>query len=329
MRANVWSVLILSCLFLMSTAGANPGGVGLSSQDMQCGGACHGDADLNATSPYTIEIEHTSTAYAGLPTSIRLSIGNLDALESDIIGIFLLTDTTGFEDTPEDDGWTVISNSQGGDGNYAEIQKSGEFIHIDWTLLAPNTPGSQTFYGSVHHGSTGSSDIPYFGISSTPLTVQVVPVPENLPRIDPDADLPTQRQNGEVTEIILKTVEVENMTLEWRVQGGDLHSSTINSSNDQQWTFTIPATLTPDIVEWRVILSGNDIEQTSPWFQLSSLTDLSKVDNTAMYVQSFALLIFTAGLYLGLSRVSREGEGQTKQFDAIDDVLGQAGGEHK
>ncbi|MEK9731084.1 MAG: hypothetical protein VW230_04930 [Candidatus Poseidoniales archaeon] len=321
-------VLFLGLLILSSFSQANPGGVGPSTQDMQCGGACHGDADLNATSPYTITLEQTSTAYAGLPTSVRVEVSNLDQLQTSLIGVFLLTDTTGFEDTPEDDGWTTISHSEGGNENYLEVQHSGSSIAVEWVLRAPTSTGIYTFYASVHHGSAQQSDTPFFGISDQPIQIEVLPVPENLPRIDSDTILSTQRNNGEETAFVLSTIEVESVLVEWRLQGGQTHSFVAEQVGEQRWEIVIPATLSPDIVEWRVTLQGNDIEQTTPWLQISSLNENIDIDNTAMYIQSISLLIFSCGFYLALATLmSSPSQTQQKTFVSIEDEEDDQGGE--
>ena len=294
-------VLFVSLLCISSFSQANPGGVGPSTQDMQCGGACHGDADLNATSPFAIRLEQTSTAYAGLPMSMNVEVSNLDQMQIDVLGVFLLTDTTGFEDTPEDDGWAIVSNSEGGDENYVEAQPKSTSFGIGWVLKPPSEPGTFTFFASIHHGSTDQSGTPYFGISNVPLTIEVLPVPENLPRIDPQSVLPSQRNNGEQTTFTLSTLEAESVLIEWRLQDGDTQVFNATKTGEQQWDVTIPATLTPGIVEWRVTLEGNDIVQTSPWLQISSLSDSVDIDNSMLYLQSFALLVFSCGFYLGLT----------------------------
>lgn len=321
-------VLFVSLLCISSFSQANPGGVGPSTQDMQCGGACHGDADLNATSPFTIQIQQTSTAYAGLPMSLNVEVSNLDQMQIDVLGVFLLTDTTGFEDTPEDDGWAIVSNSQGGDENYVEAQPTSPSVDIGWVLKPPSEPGTFTFFASIHHGSTDQSGTPYFGISNEPLTIEVLPVPENLPRIDPGIVLPSQRNNGEQTTFTLSTLEVDTVLVEWRLQDGETHVFNATNLGEQQWEVTIPATLTPGIVEWRVTLEGNDIVQTSPWLQISSLSDSTDIDNSMLYLQSFALLVFSCGFYLGLTiLLPSKPVNQDKQFAPLDETDEYDGGE--
>ena len=49
-RVTLMAVMVVLLAF-SSLSGANPGGVGDGNFDMQCGGACHGDASQNQTSP--------------------------------------------------------------------------------------------------------------------------------------------------------------------------------------------------------------------------------------------------------------------------------------
>lgn len=49
MKQKLVVLLALSLLVPLHVSG-NPGGVGNGLENMQCGGACHGDANQNATS---------------------------------------------------------------------------------------------------------------------------------------------------------------------------------------------------------------------------------------------------------------------------------------
>ena len=120
-------------LAFSSLSGANPGGVGDGNFDMQCGGACHGDASQNQTSPALLQLSTDSTAYVNIPLSITAQISGVQFSSSDKIGLFLITDTTGHSDLPEDAGWTVLSDQNGGDNNYVELPASSltlSLIHI-------------------------------------------------------------------------------------------------------------------------------------------------------------------------------------------------------
>ena len=48
---RIFTLFVVASLLLVPTMGsANPNGVGEGTFDAQCGGACHGDADMNRSS---------------------------------------------------------------------------------------------------------------------------------------------------------------------------------------------------------------------------------------------------------------------------------------
>ena len=53
MKRGAVLCLVGLLLFAPSLGSANPSGVGEGTFDAQCGGACHGDADMNKSSPAT------------------------------------------------------------------------------------------------------------------------------------------------------------------------------------------------------------------------------------------------------------------------------------
>ena len=56
MKNRIHTTFVLLLLLLCSAFGAaDPGGNGDSIQNMQCGGACHGDASINETSVLPFE----------------------------------------------------------------------------------------------------------------------------------------------------------------------------------------------------------------------------------------------------------------------------------
>ena len=123
-------------LAFSSLSGANPGGVGDGNFDMQCGGACHGDASQNQTSPALLQLSIDNTAYANIPLAITARVSGIQFSSSDKVGLFLITDTTRHSDLPEDAGWTVISDQNGGDNNYVEFAASSlanEYT-ASWTI---------------------------------------------------------------------------------------------------------------------------------------------------------------------------------------------------
>ena len=198
---RIFTLFVVASLLLVPTMGsANPNGVGDGTFDAQCGGACHGDADMNRSSASTVTVSGPSTAYEGLPTSVDVTVSNIETTVSGLLGIFLLSDLSGAGDTPADDGWTIVSNSEGGTQNYVEVLvEPGQTEHtVSWTLRAPTT-GSYGLHAAIHHGTQDGSEAPFFGATIEPIEINVVPVPEALPRGSPAFGAPGGRAVGGVT----------------------------------------------------------------------------------------------------------------------------------
>ena len=95
-------LLVVTALLMAPSFGAaNPNGVGEGTFDAQCGGACHGDADMNRTSASTVSLEVPTVVYEGLLTSVSVTVTGVQTTSTGVLGIFLLSDVTGAEDTPE------------------------------------------------------------------------------------------------------------------------------------------------------------------------------------------------------------------------------------
>ena len=211
MKNRIHIVFILSLLLLCSAFGAaEPGGNGDSLRDMQCGGACHGDASINETSLASLTLSADDTIYVGIPTTLTLTATNLETSSSGIIGLFLLTDMTGHSDTPQDAGWEILSDANGGAVNYIErtLEPGQNESSISWVVRASSLD-STTFYAAIHHG--GGYSTPYFGSSASGLEVSVQAVPENLPRLAADFMPPTLRTIDTPTELNIQTQFTETL----------------------------------------------------------------------------------------------------------------------
>ena len=68
----------------------------------------------------------------------------------------------------------------------------------------------------------------------------------------------------ETTTVRLSTEAVSDLEVEWRVDGGMVRTATATSEGNGVWTFDIPASLEPVVVEWRVHLEGEGPAQTTP-----------------------------------------------------------------
>ena len=316
---RIFTLFVVASLLLVPTMGsANPNGVGEGTFDAQCGGACHGDADMNRSSASTVTVSGSSTAYEGLPTSVDVTVSNIETTVSGLLGIFLLSDLSGAGDTPADDGWTIVSNSEGGTQNYVEVLvEPGQTEHtVSWTLRAPTT-GSYGLHAAIHHGTQDGSEAPFFGSTIEPIEINVVPVPEDLPRLSPSFEPPVVRTVGEMTEVQLSTQAVDAVQVEWRVSGGPVQTATVVQLDQETWTFELPASLQPVTVEWRAHLQGEGPEQSTPWFALQSEDPSWSVDETAAYVQSLAMLLLFMVAFMSLQR-RNEDPIETTKDDAFD-----------
>ena len=310
--------IVVGMLLVMPSLGsANPNGVGSGTFDAQCGGACHGDADMNRSSPATVEVSAPDVAYEGLLTSASITVTDIQTTTSGLLGFFLLSDLSGADDTPDDAGWTVISNSEGGTENYVEAHiEAGQTEHtVEWTLRAPST-GQYLLYGAIHHGTEDGSEAPFFGASAAAAVVDVRQVPEDLPRLAADFEPPALRAVGETTTVMMTTAFVDDVRVEWRLPGGEATMVNVQSNGDA-WSFDLPATLQPVAVQWRAHLTGEGPEQTTPWFTLQSEEARWTVDENAAYLQSIAMTLAFMAAFLSLQRRRAPSDGDTtgKFFD--------------
>jgi hypothetical protein len=320
-RFTALSVVFL-LLFAPTLGSANPNGVGEGTFDAQCGGACHGDADMNKSSTSVVSVEAPSTAYEGLLTSVSITVEQIETTQTGLLGIFLLSSMNGAGDTPSDQGWDIVSNSEGGSENYVEVTVNpGQTKRtVTWTLRAPSM-GTYALHGAIHHGGQDGSDAPFFGASNTPASVEVQEVPENLPRLDEAFNPPVERSVGDSTTVELTTQFVESLRVEWRVVGGEPQEAPVTANGGGAWSFDLPPSLQPSVIEWRAHLSGEGPEQTTPWFQLKSEEPRWSVDETTAYVQSIAMLLaFMAGFMALQHRTSPSSK-------AYEDDMFEEGGE--
>lgn len=318
-RRVVFFVLGL-LLFAPSLGSANPSGVGEGTFDAQCGGACHGDADMNKSSPATVTVTAPEVAYEGLLTSVSVTVTDIETTTNGLLGVFLLSDLSGAGDTPADDGWTILSNSEGGTENYVELTVPAGVTQrtVSWTMSAPST-GSYALHAAVHHGTQDGSNAPFFGSTVAPAVVDVRPVPENLPRVAADFTPNTQAVLGSATEMTLETQFVEAVAVEWRVAGGEATELSVNEVSDGVWAFTLPSSVQPVVIEWRAQLSGEGPAQTTPWFQVRSDAPSWTVDEPTAYLQSVAMLLAAMAAFVALQHRSPQPEVKTTPFDEDDD----------
>jgi len=316
---------IILCLLLLATnlGAAEPGGVGDGVYDMQCGGACHGDSDQNATSSASLILTTESHIYAGQATTFSLQVDQLTNSPYVPIGLFLLSDTTGYRDTPQDIGWQILSDSNGAVNNYIEVTGLVDGDTIDWVLRAPEV-GNYTFFASIQHGGNNA---PHFGISQA-YTVEVLPIPDNLPRLTEEFTPIVAREVGEQTSFQLSTEDADTVVVEWRIDGGVANQAIVTGDAVNGFMVELPTANQPSSMQWRAVLEGEGPQQTSPWFTLVTNEQSFSIDATAVYLQGISVLIFFAGLTVLLQTRNRTNlNEEEKSFDEITSTVSQEGGE--
>jgi hypothetical protein len=313
MRQKLVLLLALSLLVPLHVSG-NPGGVGNSLENMQCGGACHGDANQNATSNLQINLQPSGTVWAGQPTEITVQISGFDTSHDiDQIGIFLLSSTNANNDIPTTDGWSILSDGMGGSNNYIEYTSIDSSVLTHSWILRADEVGEKVLYVSVHHGDNSGTDAgsPFFGVSQA-FEITVEAIPENLQRIDPEYQPPTSREVGESTTLCLETIAASDVVIEWREPSGESYQvETIQ--NNGCWNAVLPSALSPSTIEWRAILDGEGPQQTTPWFSLTSAEPTWEADETALLLQSIAHFVLFFGLVL-LVRKPKRSDDEFKDY---------------
>lgn len=295
MKSRIITLSAILVLLLATSSGvANPGGKGDSDRDYTCGGSCHGDPSLSSTSSAIIDVEMSSTAYSGTATEISVSISNLDTSDNGLVGIFLLSSKNGNNDHPEDYGWTIIQDPNGGLSNYVEVVSSDNRASVSWVLLAPDDLGPKEIYVSIHHGSYYNHNNKAFIGETEGITVNIEPIPENYPTLAEGWTSPEERISGDSSKIKIRTVNTESLTVYWRLSGETRsHEATVEMVADQEWEVSLPATLGDTRIEYQMVASMGDFSNAMPW--LSMGTSEPYFDGTSLGANlqsiSFALII--------------------------------------
>ena len=305
MKQKLVLLLALSLLVPLHVSG-NPGGVGNSLENMQCGGACHGDANQNATSNLQLSLQPSGTVWVSQPTEITVQISGFDTSHDiDQIGIFLLSSTNANNDIPTTDGWSILSDGMGGSNNYIEYASIDSNVLTHSWILRADEVGEKLLYVSVHHGDNSGTDAgsPFFGVSQA-FEITVEAIPENLQRIDPEYQPPTSREVGDSTMLCLETIAASDVVIEWREPSGESHQVE-TTQNNGCWNAVLPSALSPSVIEWRAILDGEGPQQTTPWFTLTSSEPTWEADETALLLQSIAHLVLFFGLVVLVRKPKR------------------------
>ena len=299
---NRSAIVFLICITLILAPGssvANPGGNGDGDRDYSCGGSCHGDPALSMPSDATIEITTGNEAFSGQAVAIHVTIEDIST-PSNIIGIFILGSLNGNSDTPEDHGWHLIQDPNGGSSNYIETKApSSGSVTVTWVLLSPTNSGSHSLYAEIHHGSY-AGDKAYSGVSEK-FEVIVQDVPEGLPGLANDWIAPSFRVSGDSSLLSISTRNSTDISVEWMLDGEwnptSVESSCIEETEDfcNDWEVSIPATMGEANILYRVTTYNGTFAVEQPWLKMGTAPPPfeGEVWSARAHSFAFALLIIS------------------------------------
>ena len=302
MKSRIIVVSIILTLLLATSSGvANPGGKGDSNRDFTCGGSCHGDPSLSSPSPAEIHIDMKSTAFSGTATEVSISVSGMELSNNDLIGIFLLGSKNGNNDHPEDYGWQIIQDPNGGTSNYVEIVSSENTVTVSWVLLAPMEEGQKEIFASIQHGSMYNHDNKAFIGETDGFIVNIEPIPENYPTLEEGWVSPDERVSGDSSAIIIRTVNTDSLSVLWRLPGeSQSHEASVEMISDQEWEVSIPATLGDTRIEYQIIASMGEFSNQMPWLSIGTSEPYFDGTSLGAKLQSVAFILIILGFMLSL-----------------------------
>ncbi len=301
-RRALLITVLLGLLFAMPSMQARPSGVGDDNRDFTCGGSCHSDPGLSGESSAVIEMssDRTEVYSSGLLT-VSVKVTEMELSSKRIVGVFLLSDLHGVADTPEDAGWKILDNDNGGESSYQETRAfdSSEGVTVSWVLRSPAEQGNHTLFAAVHHGGGG---VARMAVDEVGISIEVGPIPENLPQIALDWNPSSNREIGEGTMLTLPVVNATTVQVEWRIgDDGPTHIVTAISGEDG-WTASVPMALSNVEFQYRVLMSNDNFSENSRWVTLSSEQAEWSTNIWAVRLQMCGIMFAVIGLCIAVQR---------------------------
>jgi len=321
MKSRILVLSVIISLLLASSSGvANPGGKGDNNRDFTCGGSCHGDPSLSALSTADIQISMKSTAYSGTATEVSVSITGMDLSSNNLVGIFLLGSKNGNGDHPEDYGWQIIQDPNGGGSNYVEVISSDGSVSVSWVLLAPMDEGVKEIFVSIHHGSYYNHDNKAYIGETEAFTVDIAPIPANYPTLAEGWSSPDERVSGDSSPIIIRTVNTDDLSVLWRISGeSQSHEASVEMVSNQEWEVSIPATLGDTRIEYQIIASMDEFSNQMPWLSIGTSEPYFDGTSLGAKLQSFSFALIILGFMLSLQAWFSP-RGVRKEFENTNEV---------
>ncbi len=300
MRSRAAIVTAIAILLAAGASVANPGGNGDGNRDYTCGGSCHGDPALSSPSDGTVSVSVDSTTYTGTATAVHVTASGMSLSSNRLLGVFILGSIDGNQDHPEDHGWSIVQDPNGGSHNYVEVTvPSSGSVTLTWVMLAPQTPGTVNLFVATHHGANpNSNNWAYSGITRG-YTVDVQPVPENLPGFAFDWK-PETRVTGDTSPTEIRTTNTTSVSVQWMLEGEWVPHDAVVTGEGDEWLAEIPATIGNTRIQFRVTTSNGDFSITQPWLTVATHPAPFDGDIWDARFQSFALALLTTAFLLSL-----------------------------
>jgi hypothetical protein len=261
LQFSIIIALIFSMVsFAVEDSKGNGGGVGDLNREYDCGGSCH-NTPVQGTIAMTAS---TINPIASQTITVTIDVTQDDLGSSEVIGVFLLKELSVDGSQPCDDGWTIVSDPNGGMNNYVERDATcGEKEEFTWTLKVPSTPGTYHLFARGQFGpGTGYND------ETTGLVFQVVAAPSGTPVVD-HTPIKTAYTNNEI-KVDASVTNAQEVDLYWRNGSEEnftaLSMTKVSEDGDGKWTFTasIPALEEEGILEYYIEAENGVLVTTTP-----------------------------------------------------------------
>ena len=300
MHSRISIVTVIAILLATGASVANPGGNGDADRDYTCGGSCHGDPALSTPSDGTVSVSVDSTIFSGTATAVHVTASGMSLSGNRLLGVFLLGSADGNGDHPEDHGWSIVQDPNGGSHNYVEVVvPSSGSVTMTWVMLAPQTLGTANLFVATHHGSNpNSNNWAYSGLTRG-YTVDVQPVPENLPGFAFDWK-PETRVTGDTSPTVIRTTNTTSVSVQWMLEGEWIpHEAEVSGEGDE-WHAQIPATIGDTRIQYQVTTSNGEFSITQPWLTVATQPAPFDGDIWDARLQGLALALLVTAFLLSL-----------------------------
>ncbi|RTZ95403.1 MAG: hypothetical protein DSY41_02185 [Candidatus Poseidoniales archaeon] len=271
MRSRAAVLAVIALLLATSAGVANPGGESDAGRDYTCGGSCHGDPALSSPSDGTVTISVDSMAFTGTAIAIHVTASGMSLSGNRLLGVFLLGSANGNDDRPEDHGWHILQDPNGGLHNYVlvVVPPSGS-ITLTWVMLAPEHAGMQNLFASIHHGVNPNPNNWAYSALTMGYSVDVQPVPENLPGFSFDWT-PEMRVTGDDSPTFIRTKNATSVSVQWMLDGEWVpHDAEAQMVEDDVWAVMLPATIGDTRMQYQVTTSNGEFSIVQPWLTVGT-----------------------------------------------------------